>query len=274
MKVLIGLGNAGCAIVKKFSGDYKKITIDAGSELPEFSSPEHYEEKLTNYQHLLDFEGDECYFFVCGAGKVSAASLRLLELIQHKKINLVYIYPEEILLSRTQKKLNRVAFNIFQEYTRSGLLNSMYLMCNETIANMMPQITLENFYDGLNEAIVNVFENVIFYLDQDPVMGSHHEAKNISRIRTVSYGDFEDNGKKIYFPLDNMTETCYINIVSNEDMKKNKDILNILKEKVIKDRENNLLSSFVIFNSNYEKSFYYSIHFTHYLQTKESKKNT
>jgi len=114
MKVLIGLGNAGCAIVNKFSDNYKKITIDAGSELPEFGSPEHYEEKLTDYKHLLDFEEEECYFFVCGAGKVSAASLRLLELIQTKKINIVYVYPEEVMLSATQKKLNRVAFNVFQ----------------------------------------------------------------------------------------------------------------------------------------------------------------
>jgi len=99
-------------------------------------------------------------------------------------------------------------------------------------------------------------------------MGSHHEPKNISRIRTVSYGNFEEKEKKLYFPLDNMTETCYINIVSNEDMKQNKGILNSFKEKASKDREKNLLSSFVVFNSDYEKSFYYAIHFTHFLQTK------
>tara|TARA_Y100000114_G_scaffold40463_2_gene35982 strand:- start:3169 stop:3975 length:807 start_codon:yes stop_codon:yes gene_type:complete len=268
MKVLIGLGNAGCAIVNKFSDNYKKFTIDAGSELPEFNSPEHYEQKLTNYKHLLDFDEDECYFFVCGAGKVSAASLRLLELIQDKKINLVYIYPEEVMLSTSQRKLNKVAFNVFQQYARSGLIHSMYLMCNETISDFLPSLSIDNFYDGLNDAIVNVFENVIFYLDQDPIMGSHHEPKQISRIRTVSYGDFKEKEKKLYFPLDNMTETCYINIVSDEDMKQNKDILNFFKEKVSKDRENNLLSSFVVFNSDYEKSFYYAIHFTHYLQTK------
>jgi len=268
MKVLIGLGNAGCAIVNKFSDNYKKITIDAGSELPEFTSPEHYEEKLTNYKHLVEFDEDECYFFVCGAGKVSAASLRLLELIQDKKINLVYIYPEEVMLSTTQRKLNRVAFNVFQQYARSGLINSMYLMCNETISDFLPSLSIDNFYDGLNDAIVNVFENVIFYLDQDPIMGSHHEPKDISRIRTVSYGNFEEKEKKLYFPLDNMTETCYINIVSDEDMKQNKEILNFFKEKVSKDRENNLLSSFVVFNSDYQKSFYYAIHFTHFLQTK------
>lgn len=268
MKVLIGLGKAGCDIVNKFSDSYKKITIDAGSELPEFNSPEDYEEKLTNYAHLLDFEEPECYFFVCGAGKVSAASLRLLELVQSKKINLVYIYPEEIMLSPTQKKLNRVAFNVFQQYARSGLLNSMYIMSNEEICSFLPYYSLDTMYDYVNQAIVNVFESVIFYLNEKPLMGSHHEPKQISRIRTVEYGEFKENKKNMYFPLDNITETCYINIVNDEDMKNNKELLELLKNKIREDNENNINSSFVVFRSDYEHSFYYAIRFTHFLQEK------
>lgn len=268
MKVIIGLGKAGCDVVNKFSDGYKKITIDAGSELPEFSSPEDYEEKLTNYAHLLDFEERECYFFVCGAGKVSAASLRLLELIQSKKINLIYIYPEEIMLSPTQKKLNRVAFNVFQQYARSGLLNSMYIISNEEICNFLPYYSIESMYDHINDAIVNVFESIMFYLDEKPLMGSHHESKNISRIRTVEYGEFKENKKNLYFPLDNVTESCYINIVNNEDMKNNRELLDLLKNKIKEDNENDINSSFTVFKSEYTHSFYYAIKFTHYLQEK------
>ena len=268
MSVLIGLGKAGCEIVSKFSDSHKKITIDAGSELPEFDSPEDYEQKLSNYAHLLDFEEPECYFFVCGAGKVSAASLRLLELLQSKKINLVYIYPEEIMLSPTQKKLNRVAFNVFQQYARSGLFNCLYLMSNEDIASILPYYSIENLYDYLNDAIVNVFENIIFYLNERPVMGAHHEPKEISRIRTVEFGNFKENKKNMYFPLDNITETCYINIVSDEDMKNNREMLDTLKDKIRKDTDNNINSSFTVFKTEHEHSFYYAIHFTHYLQEK------
>ena len=268
MTVLIGLGKAGCNIVNKFSDGYKKITIDAGSELPEFDSPEDYDQKLTDYAHLLEFEEQECYFFVCGAGKVSAASLRLLELIQSKKINLVYIYPEEIMLSSTQRKLNRVGFNVFQQYARSGLLSSMYIISNEDVCSFLPYYSIENMYDYINDAIVNVFENVIFYLNKKPILGSHHEPKSISRIRTIEYGEFKQNKKNMYFPLDNITETCYINIVNDEDMKNNRELLNLLKNKIKEDNKNNIVSSFVVFRSEYEHSFYYAIRFTHYLQEK------
>ena len=264
--VLIGLGNAGCEIVKKFPDPHKKITIDAGSELTECSSPELYEQEAHKAKHLLEFEEDECYFFVCGAGKVSGATLALLEIVKHKKINLVYIYPEEIMLSPMQQKLNKVAFNVLQEYARSGLLNSMYLMCNETISTILPYITIENIFEHTNDAIVNVFENLIFYLDQKPILGSHHDPKEISRIRTVEYGEFKEDKKNMYFPLDNITETCYINIVNDEDMKNNRELLGLLKNKIKEDDGNNIDSSFVVFRSEYEHSFYYAIRFTHYLQ--------
>ena len=266
--VLIGLGNAGSKIVEKFSDSHKKITIDAGSELKECSSPELYEQEAQKHDNLLNFEEDECYFFVCGAGKVSAATLALLEKIKHKKINLVYIYPEEIMLSPTQQKLNKVAFNVLQEYARSGLLNSMYLMCNETISDFIPYLTLENIFEHTNEAIVNVFENLIFYLNHEPILGSHHDPKEVSRIRTIEYGELGDNKKNIYFPLDNVTETCYINIVSDEDMKKNQELLKQIKQKIIDDKEDNILSSFVVFKSDHAQSFYYAIRFTHFLQEK------
>ena len=123
-------------------------------------------------------------------------------------------------------------------------------------------------YDHINNAIVNVFESVIFYLDQKPILGSHHEAKEISRIRTVEYGQFKENKKNMYFPLDNVTETCYINIVNDEDMKNNRELLNLLKNKIREDNKNNIVSSFVVFRSEYEYSFYYAIRFTHYLQEK------
>ena len=50
--VLIGLGSAGANVVEKFSNSHKKITIKAGSEIPEFSSPEEYEKNLPNLKKM------------------------------------------------------------------------------------------------------------------------------------------------------------------------------------------------------------------------------
>ena len=264
--VLIGLGSAGCGIVEKFNNSHKKITIDAGSEIPEFLSPEEYEEKLPSLKKFLKFKEEECFFFVCGAGKIASASLRLLETIKDKKINIVYIYPEEILLSPQQKRANKVIFNVLQEYTRCGLMNSMWLFSNEMIAEAIPSITMDNMWDKINEAIVNSIENVLYHRSETPFIGSHHEQREISRIMSIEYGDLKSDEKKIYFPLDNITESCYINIVGKKEMKENKNLLNTLKQRVINDQENKTTSSFTVFKSEYDQSFYYAIHFTHFLQ--------
>ena len=161
--VLIGLGTAGCSVVEKFNNSHKKITINAGEEIPEFSSPEEYEKDIPGIDKLLKFEEEECFFFVCGAAKTASASLRLLETIKDKKINIVYICPEEIMLSPQQKKTNKVIFNVLQEYTRCGLMNSMWLFSNELISEAIPSITMENMWDKINDAIVNSIENALYY---------------------------------------------------------------------------------------------------------------
>ena len=83
---------------------------------------------------------------------------------------------------------------------------------------------------------------------------------------TIEYGDLNQKEKKLYFPIDNITETCYVNIVSDEEMKNNKNLLKMFKEKIIEDRDKKITSSFTVFKSEYDQSFYYAIHFTHFLQ--------
>jgi hypothetical protein len=142
----------------------------------------------------------------------------------------------------------------------------MWLFSNESISAAIPSITMDNMWDKINEAIVNAIENVIYYRKRNPFIGAHHDQREISRIATVEYGSLKDNEKKLYFPLDNITETCYINIISNEEMKENKNLLNLLKEKIIENQNKKITSSFTVFKSDYNNSFYYAIHFTHFLQ--------
>ena len=199
--VLIGLGTAGTNIVGKFSDNHKKITIDEGSELPELSSPEEYDKKSPLLKKIMKFKEQECFFFVCGAEKVASATLRLLETIKDKKINVVYVYPEEILLSPMQKKTNKVIFNVLQEYTRSGLLNSMWLFSNESISEAIPAITMDNMWGLINDAIVNAVENVLHYRALNPFIGSHHDQREISRIMTIEFGKLIEKKKNYIFPL-------------------------------------------------------------------------
>ena len=71
------------------------------------------------------------------------------------------------------------------------------------------------------------------------------------------------------FLLDNVTETWYIYSINKTQLEKNKDILNIIKNRIIEDENNNIKSSFAIYPSEHKQSFFYSLKLTHHIQEKK-----
>jgi hypothetical protein len=124
-------------------------------------------------------------------------------------------------------------------------------------------------YAMINKQIAITIETLEWLKTQNPVMGSAHESKEVSRICTLSVGDFEKNEEKLLFLLDNITEASYLYSVSKKQLENNKDMLNIIKERIIKDEENNIVSSFAIYPSEHNQSFFYSLKLTHYIQEKK-----
>lgn len=266
--VLIGIGSAGLAIAKSFSGDHIIIPIVAEQFSPLLTSPEEYESSWDNAKIDISFDEDECYVIVCGASKVSGCILRALETIKDKKINIIYICPDQSLLTPMQAKAHKVSFNVIQEYTRSGLFNRMYLFSNKEILNIIGEQTISKMYSMINKQITNTMETLWYFQNQEPVLGQLHQPKVISRICTVSIGDFKKNEEKMLFSLDNCTETCYIYSINKTQLEKNKDLLRLIKSRVF-DEDKNKISSFAIYPSLHKQSFFYSLKLTHYIQTLE-----
>ena len=99
--VVIGLGQAGCniaSLLKKYK-EYKVILLDADKGIPRQSTVEEYEKCTPKFRKKLSFGEDEVWFIVCGASKIAACSLAVLEQIKDKKINVAYVYPDIILSS-------------------------------------------------------------------------------------------------------------------------------------------------------------------------------
>mgnify|MGYP001308915569 CR=1 FL=1 len=46
------------------------------------------------------------------------------------------------------------------------------------------------------------------------------------------YAKFEEDEEKLYFPLDNITETGYIYNVSKEELQNSSEILTLMKDKI------------------------------------------
>jgi hypothetical protein len=262
--VIVGLGKAGCNIANLFKVDknYKVFTYDGVDNVPVCVSAEQYEKKFTKKRELSRIKNKTVWFFVCGAGKIAGATLRLLEQVKDNKINVVYIVPDISILPDVAKKRHRVTSGVLQEYARSGLLNAVYFVSNDSMINIVGESPLTSYYDKMNELVFNCVHSINVFGDTEPIFGGTHEPKDISRIRTFAFREIEKEQKKLFFPLDNITETCYIYSINETELEMNSNLISEIKESMDKD----IISSFSIYPTSHQFSYAYAIYYTHFTQ--------
>ena len=271
--VIIGLGEAGKNICSKMpkNGNIRTVVLDAGKNLPECSTHEEYEERVPKLANKLRLgKEQDVWLIVSGAGRVSGACLAILEQLKDRKVNVIHISADPLLISKTQHKQQKVVFNVLQQYARSGMFDALWLFSNPCMQEFLGEGSIENYYENINNAIVNFLSNYGYFKNTKPFMGSHHEPNKISRIRTVSIGDQENKRENLYFLLDNITESCYYYSVSEEDKKNNKNFLTTVKRHVIIDKEKHIESSFGLWENSSDFSYFYSVKFTHYIQSENT----
>ena len=146
------------------------------------------------------------------------------------------------------------------------MINSLYLFSNKHLEAIVGEETLINYFDRINDAIANALVSIEHFHSTDPIMGGYHDASGISRIRTVSLKQLSDEEENFYFPLDNITESCYLYSVASDEIKNNKNLLTTIRKQVILDKERGVKSSFGVFENSSDYSYFYSLKFTHYIQ--------
>ena len=267
--VLIGIGRAGCNLIDSFGAAHKKITINIDDFPKKCSKAEEFEKFCPSFTKRLKFNEEECWVALCGAGKVAGSTLRILEKIKSKKINILYLIPDSALSTPIQLKRHRVVYNVLQQYSRSGLIHKMYIFSNKEILGIIGDQPIASMYAEVNKQIAYAVETVEWFKEQEPVLGSIAQPKEISRICSLSVGNFQKNEEKMLFSLDNCTEACYIYSINKRELEKNKNLIKLIKSRVIDEENNQITSSFAIYPSEHKQSFFYSIKYTHFIQQEE-----
>ena len=270
--VVIGLGQAGrniCESIKKISG-IRTVVLDSGSGIPKQITHEGYEQNVPKLGKKLKLgKEQDIWFVLCGAGMIASATLAILEQIQDRNVRIALVSPDPFLLNKTQEKHNRVVWNVLQEYARSGLVNSVYLFSNRHMENFIGNSTIGNLYGNINSGIANFIVNNDWFETAKPIVGSLFQPKPNSTIRTVSLGRIEDYEENFYFPLDNITESCYYYSISQEIIENEKNLLTEIKDNTLLNRKKGENCSFAIWQNDSEYSYFYSIKHTHYIQPEE-----
>ena len=276
METVIGLGKAGCAIAERFAQypQYEVYRMDVGLKrtprsygLKSASSPEEQEETLGSLKRFFkDVKGD-VLFVVGGCGIVSGASLKILEQLKGNSLHILYIHSDPELLGETARMQQRVTFNVFQEYARSGVFQKVILIDNSRLEQMLGDIPIIGFYDKLNELMVPTMHMVNVLQHSDSIMDNISPPHQISRI--VSYGlvNFETGEENLFFELDNVREKVYYYAINEKKLREQGDIHKRVIAQV-KENAKNTKTTYGIYPTQYEQDYVYCVAYSSIVQEK------
>tara|TARA_Y100000310_G_scaffold109018_1_gene107413 strand:- start:18291 stop:19139 length:849 start_codon:yes stop_codon:yes gene_type:complete len=210
---VIGLGQAGCAIVEKFRDypQYTCITIDSEGtpdyKITKRRTAELYEEKTKKLIGLVKKTTDDI-LFVTSAGAISGASLKILQQLHDgkKQISVLYIKPELHELHGTRKLQENVLYNVFQEYARSSVFKTLFLVDNSVLCDIMGEVVLKEYRSKMNDMIVNTIHMVNVFSHSKPLLELNIDRPDTANIATIGVSQLENNNIHLFFNLDNVRQ--------------------------------------------------------------------
>lgn len=260
---IIGIGSSGVAISEKFKQwlPYKVHQIDSEQnsqyQIPKFNSHEEYE----NYEPpSLEIENEEV-LLITSCGHISGICLRLLQSLSLKnnKIRVAYIKPNETFLSPDKRLFNKIIFNVFQEYARSGLFEEMYIFGNNNIKNALAASPIIEHFNLINYQISYILHMNYISEKLKPVYSNvFMENENIHRISTFSVVSL-DNSREVRYASDiKTTRRKYVFNLPKKQIIENVSLLDSI-EKTIKilSEDEYVINMFSIFETapNYDIAY-------------------
>jgi len=272
---IIGLGNAGCNIVDKFTKypQYLTYKLDVGLKRTPTTFPlkqhekfEDYEEKMPSLKSFFKELEGEILFVVAGSGKVSSSSLQILQYLKKYKINILYIKPEMALLSEQQIKLERVVYNVLQEYTRSGVFERMYIISNEEVEQIVGGISIKNYHEKINEMIVSTIHMINVYKNNDSVNDTFEDLPAGARITTIGMSDLEKNVDNMFFSLDNVSDVVYYYAYNKDKLESDFELMSKIKKALSNKKEEGPRVTYGIFETDYKQDYIYCLNHSSVIQ--------
>tara|TARA_R110002020_G_scaffold48694_6_gene138759 strand:- start:392 stop:1252 length:861 start_codon:yes stop_codon:yes gene_type:complete len=273
MDTIIGLGNAGCSIAERFAEypQYKVLKIDSDRRpfdwlnngfklVPKQDSPEGYEKSFPALDDFFEEAGDNVLFILGGGGRISGATLRILEHLKDKKLSILYVQPDIELLPKYAKMQERATFGILQEYARSALFSRIYLVQNTVIEEILGDLSIADYYDKINEYVVSAIHMINVFKHSEPISTNFEGTSDVARISTFGVVDIDNGEEKLFFPLQFPREKLYYYAINKDRLKEDKGLHRKITHQVkSKISDTNINVTYGIYSTEYESDYVYSI---------------
>lgn len=272
---VLGLGNGGIRIAEEFQQypqyDIYKIGTDLEKsdknwQLPKYKSPEIYEEKCPNLKSFFTSIEDELLFIMVGGGDITGASLSILEQLKKCQITVLYVRPDLSLLSQKKFLQEKITFNVFQEYARSGLFNRLYVVDNVLMENIIGDTPISMYHKKINSLIASTMHMINVCKNSEPVILTDQEESAITRISTIGLSDPASGKETLFYNLTNTTNKFYYFSISKAVLEKDGKLLTKIKNQVREKLADDLDGGFGVYANEWKENYVYVEANTHFIQ--------
>jgi hypothetical protein len=274
---VIGLGNAGSKIAAIFD-EYPQYSVYQMNDkvgrtskykfkLKSFETPEEYEDSPPDLEKFFATIGDHVQFIVVGASFSSNYSLSVLQQLQGKKIDVIYVKPDTELLTGLPELVENVVFGVLQEYARSGLFNSFSIFSNHNIENILGNVPIRNYYSVLNSSIASTIHYLNYFDNAEPEIGQVSRVGEINRIRTCGLLSTETLEEKWFFDLQNPRDLCYYLCINSDKLENDGGLHRRIVDQ-LKEKPKNAFRkiSYAIYETEHKQSFGFCVAHTNVVQ--------
>ncbi len=259
---VVGLGKFSCDIADNFSknSQYSSYKVDFGLPKAKDSrglvlheNPEKIEEKCPSMTYFLKNAKGESHLFAEGRDPAIAASLKILQGMDHRNTNVFYIHPEEVDLNGNTGKNENVAFHVLQEYARSGLLKSLFLFKMDDVERAIGELSLINYYDILKDTMSRTVQMVDYFSNTTAVAEIRKETRPTICIGTYGLVDIEKQQEKLFFPLKNIRRKHYYYGINSEELKSDGSLIKKIRNQVNALKGDGVVATYSVHETTYEE---------------------
>ena len=288
MDKVIGLGKLGCAIAEELTAypEYRIYKIDGDiDERGSLSIGEHGD--MASFEANVDSDevsvylrsikkGDEVLFVLQGGEPISGATLKILETIKDVNLNVLYICPDRQMISETQKRDDKIAFMILQEYARSGKFQNMFLVDKTKVEELAGHVPINEYEKTISYFISYVVAMINFFKNTKPILANPISPPNIARL--VAYGvsslDEGNSAINLLFPLAETKDIHFYYGIPKKELSEDATLVRRIKEHVKGYKTEDVSTSFSVYETTLESKMVLCVAYSSKIQDLVVGKNT
>ena len=274
MSTIIGLGKAGCNIAKEMSmyPQYNVFCIDSEKHehnkfmlIEKQKSFESYEANFPSIKKFIKGAKAPYTVIVGGSGTISGCVLNLMQQLESNDISVIYIKPEIDILSALAAKQERIVFHVLQQYSRSNMIDKMFVVCNSECENILGGLTIKNYFSKINTLIATTFHMYNVFQNIEPVVQTQTDPLDVCKVATFGIVN-EEGDENLLYNLKFPREKHLYYSVTTDSLENDTSLMKNIKSQVRSKMTDKLKVSYSVYENNYNQNYIYSCTFASMIQ--------